>query len=280
MNAYDMLQDIRANIDEATADHWTDAELLQKLNAAQRKIAMKVSMAPGNWLVKSKNLTPSSGVITLPSDCAKPLYIEEQSSGNPLFFRTTVQDRYHGRESETWANVSDYYSERPAAYTLRATIEINSEGYSTPVTLWYQIRVPDLHTGSSQGGGSAYIQLASDAYPQDDYYNNAQIEIVTSGSEAIDTITDYTKTNRQATVTGTYSASLDYGTISMLPEECHPLIVLDATCLALSKSSGKVDPGIKAEFHEERKQHYKIFNDWISTRIPGAARHTRMTQRD
>jgi len=48
MNAYDMLAELRDNLNEASASHWSDAALLRKLNIAQRKIGLRVAMAPGD----------------------------------------------------------------------------------------------------------------------------------------------------------------------------------------------------------------------------------------
>ena len=84
MNAKDQLDLLRDYIGEASASHWSDLNLLRRLNVAQRKIAVNVAMTPGNWLVTSASVTPSDSVITLPSDCGKPIYLEETTSGQPL----------------------------------------------------------------------------------------------------------------------------------------------------------------------------------------------------
>jgi hypothetical protein len=275
MNAYDMLQDVRSNINESTARHWTDGEILQKLNYAQRKIAMMVSMQPGNWLISSVAVTPSDGTITLPSNCAKPLYLEETSSGTPVFFKTTVQDR---RTSRLVGVQTSFDTGSLEVYPQLDSIVVNESGYATACTLWYQIRVPDLHQGTAAGGGSTYIQLASGAKPLNDYYNDSMIEIVSgTGSHTIDTITDYAKTNLQATVSGTYGSDSVYGTISRLPEEAHPLIVMEGTCLVLIKSSGSLDQKVYGEFRDETKLLWQSTTEWFSSRIPGAGRHTRIT---
>lgn len=278
MNAYDMLQAVRDNVNESTSGVWADSDILTMINAAQRKYAMRLSMQPGNWLVSSVSVAPVSSVITLPSDCAKPLYLEETSSGSPLFFKTALQDR---RASRTYGSLPSWDIGSLEAYPQMDAVVVNTSGYATACTLWYQVRVPDLHTGTAAGGGATYIRFQSGAKPLDDYYNNCLIEVVSgTGSHSIDTITDFAKTNLQATVTGTYDNDSVYGTISKLPEECHYLIVLDATCVALAKPSAMVDPKAYEAFRAEKREHYTMFSDWASSRIPGAGRHTRITAMD
>lgn len=286
MNAYDMLADLRSNLNEATADHWTDTELLRKLNQAQQKTAMHLSMQPGNWLIASAAVSPSGSVITLPSDCAKPLYIEETSSGTPILFKTSLQDR---RTSRSYG-VEVPWDHRPLeAYPLMNTIEVNQDSYSTACTLWYQIRVPDLHTGTASAGGAASLTMdttdgtdgtGNGARLEADYYNNVDIEIVSGTGPGIDTVTDYSVA-RVCTVTGTYSTDSVYGTVPRgIPDQGHGLIILEATMLALSKPSASIDPTVKQDFREEKREMWKTFKDWTGSRIPGAGRHTRITELD
>jgi len=283
MNAYDMLEELRDNVNEATASHWTDATLLRKLNIAQRKVALRVAMAIGNWLISSKLITPSNGLIALPDDCAKPLYMEEYSTGEPIFFKTAVQDRRVSRQCGTQLSASGSME----AYPLMDYLEVNQDGYANQVRLWYQIRIPDLHTGMANDGGVTQLDLDTTdgadstghgARPTDDYYNNVKIEVVSgTGSPAIDTITDYAATNRRCVVTSTYDSTSVYGTIPRgVPEEGHGLIILEATCLALAKPSSVMSPEVFKNFQTIKKEHWSEFRDFISTRLI-TARHTRIT---
>ena len=80
-NAYHIFEEIRDNIDETTAAHWSDKEILRKLIRAHRKVVTFMMQSQGDWLLVSTTLTPVASLVTLPSDCAKPVYMEEVTSG-------------------------------------------------------------------------------------------------------------------------------------------------------------------------------------------------------
>ena len=48
MNAYSMLTLLRDQISEATASHWSDINLMRRLNVAQRKVELLVQGAIGS----------------------------------------------------------------------------------------------------------------------------------------------------------------------------------------------------------------------------------------
>lgn len=273
MNAYSMLQLLRDQVSEGTASHWTDVNLMKRINMSQRKVALLVSSYPGSWLVKSKDLTPSSSVITLPSDCSKPLYLEETSSGKPLSWLEGVK---HRRVSRQRGSTPTWWSGSPEVYPLRNTLVVNQSSYSTEVTLWYEQRVPDLVAGTAAAGGAASLTLPDDAVTKriDDYYNDVEIETEdgTGAGTVGDSISDYAGATRVATVTGTYSTDSVFGTISLLPEEAHPLVVLDATLLALAKPSSEIDENTFKYYTSERRLAEKMLGEWLETRIKGHSR--------
>lgn len=280
MNAYRMVEDLRDNCGEATAAHWDNAELLRKLNTAQRRIATLIQLQAGDWLVKSASLTPVASVITLPSDCAKPVYLEETSSGRAISLDANLRDRRVTRPEGT-----SLYSGFLEAYLLKGTLEINMSSYVQACTLWYQQRVADLHMGTADAGGAASLTFQSANQPrlEADHYNNVGIEIVEGTAVGSDTITDYAITAAQTsvkgvcTVTGTYASDSVYGTVSILPEEAHALIVLKATTLCLAKPSSAIDPKYYQFFKQEYREAEKDFKEWISTRLSGSMR-TRITE--
>lgn len=282
MNAYEQLELIREMVVESSASHWRDYELLARLNAAQRRLALYVGQQPGGWLIKRDTVTPSSSEITWPSDCAKPIYLEEVSSGRPVPFSTAVMDRRVSRLAGT-----NLYSGAVEAYFKRKTIVVNQDDYSESCYLWYQMRVPDLHVGTASAGGAASITLDSTdgvdstdgfgAKAEADYYNNMQIQVVEgTGVGAADTITDYTAA-RVAAVTGTYSNDSDYGLISMLPEECHELMYHEAALAALSKPAAAVDPKYFEYLGAIVSGLRREFESWISSSFVGSNR-TRITE--
>lgn len=269
MNCADQLALLRDFIDEATASHWSDLNLLRRLNMAQRKIAVAVAQTPGDWLVKSTAVTPSDSVITLPSDCSKPIYLEETSSGKPLRWLESVT---HRRVSRSIGTSLDYAGSREA-YPLLNTIEVNQDSFSTQCTLWYQIRVPNLHTGTVVSPGANAFTMAADrerVYLAD-YYNSAYVEIIDNSSDVVDIrseITDYTAAG-VCTITGTPGASDKYGTISRLPEETHMLIVLEATILAMMKPSANLDMTVYRHYRDELRETRKEVYGWLESRILG-----------
>jgi len=274
MNAYHMMLDVRDNIGEDSAAHWGDNDILRKLNSAQRKVANLFILTPGDWLIKSADLTPVDSIVTLPADCAKPVYMEVASTGDEISLMANLRDRNLTRLAD-----GINYSGVSTAYMLQDTIEINQEGYTTGVTLWYQRRVPDLHAGACASGSGAtkvIFQLTNEPKRVDDYYNGVSLEIVDgTGTGIIEDISDYDGSGYYATITGTVAAADNYGTVSELPEEAHDLIVLEATQMLLAKPSSNLEPAVFKYMLERTKQARTDLEEWISTRV---ASH--MIQRD
>lgn len=273
MNARQMLELLRDNINEASASHFTDVLLVRRLNQAQRSVGLLVGKSPGQWLLASASVTPSDSVITLPPDCAKPLYLEETSSGYAIPWLESVTHRRISRLSGT---MLDSYKSLEA-YPLAETIEVNMDSYDTACTLWYQRRVPDLHTGAAGTASDASaLELAADANRVmiDDYYNNVVVEVLNAAPATAtyvtirSTITDYVGSTGVATITGTPADGYAYGTIPRLPEETHYLIVLEATMLAIMKPSSIIDKDTIAYFREELNRERKNVQGFLASRIP------------
>lgn len=266
MNAYHMMLDARDNTGEDVAAHWGDNDVLRKLNAAQRKVANLFILSPGDWLIKSANLTPVASVISLPSDCAKPVYMEETSSGYPIILSGNIRERARTRIAG-----AVIYEGVVEAYMLKDSIVVNQDSYTTGVTLWYQQRVPDLHTGACAAGSGAtkvIFQLTNEPKRVDDYYNGVSIEIVDgTGTGIIEDISDYDGSGYYATITGTVAADDNYGTVSELPEEAHDLIVLEASQMLLAKPSSSIEPTVFKYMLERTKQAREDLEEWISTRV-------------
>ena len=273
MNAYNMLQLLRDQIAEANAAHWDDDKLVARLSLAQRKVAVLVQGYPGAWLLKSKDLTPVGSIITLPDDCSKPVYMEEKSSGRPITWLEGVRTR---RVSRTGVASVGWETGLLEAYPLLNTLEINQLDYSSEVTLWYDIRVPDLMAGTASAGGVASLTFPDELPVRhiDDYYNGVVIEVEsgTGANTVEDTISDYNGETRVCTVTGTYSSSSVFGTVSRLPEECHPLILAEATVLAVAKPSSNIDKEIFQYYVNERRDVKRDLKEWLETRIKGHRR--------
>lgn len=277
MNAKDMLAILRENLNEASAGFWTDLALLRRLNIAQNKVGLKVAQTPGQWLITSTSVTPSNSVITLPTDCAKPIYLEETSSGAPIHWLNSVTYRRRSREVGTTLDLGSR-----EAYPLMSTLEVNTPNYSTACTLWYQIRIPKLHCGTAQSGSGASALEFDDAAESsggtgreivflDDYYNNAIVEIIDQTSAIVDirsTISDFTASTHVAVITGTPASGDTYGTVSRLPEQVLNLIILEATMDALNKPSAQIDKEARQYFVQSLRDERSTVNSWLESRIP------------
>jgi len=267
MNSYFMLSDLRDNVGEGTEAHWDDAELMRKLNAANLEIGFLVSQTTGDWLMKSADLTPVASVITLPSDCAKPVYMEEKSTGREIPFEGTVRERRVDRVSPT-----SIYGNQVCAYMVGDTIEVNQDSYTEEVTLWYERRLIDLSAGTIGTGAASSLQFDAENEPNgsDDYYNGVTVECMdatTKVVEIVSTISDYTGSTYTATVVGTPVSSDFYGTVPQIPREGHALIVLKATLAVIAKPSSAFDPKVFDNFEKIVRRSEKAFEDWIATRV-------------
>ncbi len=268
MNTYFMLELLRDQIAEAVAAHWDDDKLVGRLNLAQRKVAVLVQNYPGAWLLNSADLTPVDSVIALPSDCAKPVYMEEKSSGKPIAWLENVKAR---RVSRRIGASLDWWTGAPEAYPLLGTLEVNESGYATEVTLWYDIRVPDLMAGTASAGAATSLTFPDESPVKhvDDYYNGVAIEVEsgTGAGTVGDSISDYDGATRVCTVSGTYDTTSVFGTISRLPEESHPLILAEATVLAIAKPSSNIDKEVFQYYVNERRDVKRDLKEWLETRI-------------
>jgi len=262
-----MFDEVKDNIgrDEVgSSGHWTEAGILRKLNKGQRYAYQLISQTPGDWFVKSATLTPVDSVVTLPADCAKPIYMEHVSTDAEIPINTTVRERRVSRLSSVTLETSGFN-----AYLLEGTIEINQDSFTDPVKLWYERRIPDLHFGTAAAGAATSLTLeaSKQASLQADYYNNVVIETVSgTGAPTRDTISDYAALTRVCTVTGTYDSTTVYGTVSILPIEACDLIVLDATVNLLDKPSSALDPKYFEFFLSQKKKAEEALDDWCTPR--------------
>ena len=278
MNAKDQLDLLRDYIFEATASHWSDLNLLRRINIAQGKWAMRVAMQSPEWLLKSAAVTPVASVITLPTDCSKPIYLEE-TSGRPIsWLDGGVKFRRITRSIGTTLSVTGSRE----AYPLAKTIEVNEDSFTTACTLWYIQRVPDLNCGTAKSSsGANALELDDNASTGtgralvllDDYYNGVTVEVIDNTSGIVDirsTISDYAASTHIATITGTPAENDTYGTISILPEEIHRLLVLEAAATALMKPSAKLDKDVLQYYLAELRDERKLAEEWLASRAPSA----------
>ena len=279
MNAYDQFLEIRENIGETSAAHWTDVGILTKMCQAQRRLWQQLQEVPGDWSAASALLTPSNSVITLPDDCGKPIYMEEESSGREISISMTVRERRLTRGIG-----SSLETGLVEAYPIGNTLEVNMNGYGEQVRLWYVKRLRDLHFGTAGSSSAAQVlhfDTAKKPHYEDDYYNSLEVEVQDSSNvpNLADTITDYVASTGFATITGTAASGELYGTISQLPEEAHYLIVLMTTVLCLAKPGSDFDPQYLQYYQRELRDGKREWEEWISQRVLDS-RHVRVTEVD
>ena len=275
MNAYEMLEQVRYNIGETTEAHWKDKMLLRQLNMDHREVARKILDAPGDWLLKkSDSLTPSSSQLSLPSDCVKPAAIEEVSSGRVIPVRGTVRERRVGRMAGTSLSAGTV-----EAYLIGNKIEVNMDSYGEACYVWYQKRVIDLHAGLCGSSTDAtHVQFELTHWPsgEDDYYNGVTVQVRDQSDHILNVdavITDYTGQTASATITSAIAtpASGDYyGTVSQLPVEVLPVVLLRSTVKALARPSSTFEKEIFSFYLSELKRAEEELDEFLATRISGS----------
>jgi len=283
MNTYEILESLRDNIGEKVEKHWSNKLLIRVINIEHRKLASKVLNSPGDWLLKkSSSLTPSSSIITLPSDCVRPAYMEEVSSGRPIPIRGTVRERRLERMAGTSLSTGNV-----EAYLVGNTVEVNQDSFSNAVYVWYQKRVVDLHAGlCSNDTDATHVGFQLSLWPsgEDDYYNGITIEVRDQDTDVLNvstTITDFVGTTGVAEVGSVLvtPASGDfYGTVSQLPEELHDFILLASTVRVLAKPSSIFEKEIFLYWNNEMKKMEKDVDDFLATRFSGSS-YVRIAER-
>lgn len=276
MNAWEQMKFVRDLLGEDVAVHWSDVNLVRRLNTAQDRVALRVAQVGGQWLVKSASVTPVASVITLPSDCSKPIYIEETVSGIPVDWLSSVTHRRVSRG--IGANIP-YGLMALEGYPLANTIEINQDQYVTGCTLWYQRRVPKLSAGDAVAGAAQSITLAADSNRVylANYYANVGVEQYNAAgaTAAYVTLRDVITASTAAgvcTVTGTPTTGYAYGTVSVLPEETHLLMCYLAAADAVLKPSTTIDDKTVDRIRADTKYMQKQVWDWLESRIAGGER--------
>jgi hypothetical protein len=266
-NAYHIFQEIRDNVNEAEAAHWSDKEILRKMIRAHRKVVGMMSQSQGDWLLTSTTLTPVASLITLPSDLSKPVYLEEVSSGWEIPIQGTVRNRRMTRIPGTTLEGTLGLD----AYLLKDYIEVNQDGYTNQVRLWYDKRIADPHFGTADTGTTTdSLVFDDDLNPRksDDYYNGLSLEIVSgTGKGTIAEITDYDGGTWTATVSGSFSTSSIYGTVMQVPEESLEFLIWEATMNLIAKPSSTLSEVVFQYMKSQWREAKRDFDDWLSTRL-------------
>lgn len=276
MNAYEILQEVRDYVGEAAAANWTDLGILRKINANYKRVGAKLVVIGGDWLLKkSAALTPVDGLVTLPSDCAKPVYIEDVSTGTNIPFNGSV--RYRNLSRGTLSGLG--FGQAADAYMLEGYIEINQSGYADTVYLWYQRRLVDLVAGTGDTGSTAnslVIPVSAGPKYVDDYYNGVVLEIVGgTGVGKLATVSDYAGSTRVLTVDQTVATTTVFGSQLEVPEESHALITVESALMSMAKPAASYDEKVFTYLTTLVRDLRKEWVEWCSSRTSSSTRVVR-----
>lgn len=254
-NCYEILSQVRYGIGEYstayvqatdTTGSFQNEELVHTINNAQYYLWGILFGQFPDYFLTSADLTFSSSVATLPSDCFKIKDVADDD-GHILSPISSAQ-----RHTDDYSGNAHFY------YRYGNTLRIDADSTSITGKLWYYSRCRELDTGTTSAGGAKSATLASTAKGIADYYNNMKIENVTDST--VDVISDYTAA-RVCTVTNTWASSKYYGIVSDLPEIFWPLIAEYA--ILQMKKNPKVPLQVTANdvslFMEMMRQSFKAF---------------------
>ena len=228
-NAYELLSQVRYGLNEHstaylqgtdTTGAFQNEQIMKAINDAQRYLHGIFFTRVPELFLTSKTLTVTSSIASLPSDFFK-LKRLENSDGikiNPIKIDQKHLNSSSGQEF--------------LYYRYGNSIRFDKDDYSDTPTLWYYTRCRDLDQGKASAGAATSLTLATTARKEADYYNNMEIENITS--DWIDTISDYS-TARVCTLAAETGVADDYyGIISELPEFFHHLIAPRAVIMLQS----------------------------------------------
>jgi hypothetical protein len=219
LNAYTMAEMVREGINEYSTAYlqgtdttraFANADILNKLNMAQRYIADLLYTRDPSLFLKSVVLTGVNSVYTPPADFMKVRRLED-SDGIQV---VPITIDFKG------------YEDGHSYYRKGNTLVVDKGGMSDPLTLWYFSRVRDMDYGMSTAGGALSLTLALTARVQADYYNGMTIANITDSWE--DTISDYSAARVVTLAAQTGAASKYYGMVCELPEDLHHLVPMKA----------------------------------------------------
>lgn len=266
MNSYEIYKEIREGIGEDVEAHWTDLAILRKMNQAQRVLWQDLLKTSGDWFLTSADITPVNSVVTLPAKCGRAVYMEGKGSGIEIPLIGTVRERRLTRGMGAGS-----YEGSVSAYFVKDALEINVDGFTDTVTLWYQERLINMHfgiAGANSGASALHLDVTHAPKFEDDYYNGLEVEVWSSASlpEIETTISAYAGATNIATIVGEASSTDLYGTIPQIPEEGHYLIVLDVINKCLLKPGSDFDLDYVKLSYSSLKMARVEWLEWIEMR--------------
>ena len=270
-NAYSMMENLRESLSESSAKHWSDRALLAALNKSLASVYRLVAAAPGDWYLERMGpITPISGKVLFTGIAAygiRPAFLEVVSDGSHIPIVINARDK---RVTYQRANGLSYTNDL-YAFIYKDAIQVNQEGFSSAVYLWFERATAMMHAGTAAAGGvqSLTLQASQDASIDNDYYNGETIEIVSgTGSGTRTTVSDYIGSTRVATLAaGTFGAGSVYGTVPNIPEPGLDLLINQALLFAYFKPGAILAKEYVYLIRDEVNRARVEFEAWLSARV-------------
>ncbi len=267
-NTYAVLQEVRSKVGEVDTDqgeHWGDIELQRKIQAAYRRVAMKLMMKPHGWWLTSVDLTPASGSVTLPQRMGRFVRLEKTSNQQKIEVGTAQHQR------NFMPHPSGFSSVTPRAWLQGQKIYFTDTSYAAGVTLWYEKTPAAPITGvadTGSGSNTLVLPAAREPFRVDDYYNGVSFEIVGgTGTGTLSEVSDYVASTRTLTLDGEFADTSEFASVLETPEEALEVIVLIAAQAAISKPGSTLEKEYFQYLRAEIKDAWDVFEDWAATRI-------------
>lgn len=290
MTVQDIITEIRDLLVEASANFWSDAQMLRAVNRrTQYYMNVLRNNAPGPLFVRTANISyvANQELYDLPGNVLQIHRVaRDDQSGDPEI--TPIG--FHERDAYYGTGVGIHTTATERWYLLGDQIGIvppPSSGITNALKIYYEPLFGDVHYGTAAAGAATTITLATTptvgtAPVRDDYYNGLTIEIVSAtGAGQRRVITDYVGSTRVATV-DTWDTNPDntsvYSLIPPFPEQYHGLLVI-ASAISLASLQDPSAP-IPAEWRDEQQQMETAVLNSISPRQAAQPRYVNYTGED
>ena len=287
-----MLTDLRDWIDEPSAAFWSNDRLMYRLHVAQQDLVRTVQMASPSSFVSTYDisLVADQALYDLPLNArlgTRWLAAENRISGTPYYYVYDVDLR---RYLETETAGLPWDADGAPHITLQgAQVRVSpapTVAVSAGIRYMYAPAYGNMLQGTLTATTTTTVRLNWSTSPdystswgvvdnRDDYYNGMTLFVVSgTGAGQYRTISDYTGSTRQITVSEAFTTSLVAGasgsvvaTMSPVHEDFRDVVVLSAArqCAVKGRSRYKE---IVSEYYGSpgRPGRWQALMSWIEER--------------
>lgn len=258
MNPVKMLEQLRNNIGEATAQNWQDEELLRHLDGSQAWLQSKLATLD-NGMFRAEysfDLVSDQELYKLPPRLMKINFVEYTIGSIVVKIKPATEMH---RSAYDLTGQLGYY----ARGRRIGIVPTPNSALTGAIKVYHAERLPELEYGTMQ----SVTKLAATANATDDYYNGCELVIYggtgTVGDRAF--ISDYTGSTQTFTLDSdgwtegsTPDSTTTYYIVCKIPEEYQNLMILRATIHALAKDEDQATrfKGIFKEEYENMVETY------------------------